>query len=274
MARRLLINALALVTALFGVVAISTPANSADPVVMPSEVNIHSIQAVNGARPPMRGGTIQLIGQVMAMPESEGPMSNVPGNRGTVTISRQLVGEAGFTVMTTVPLAAYGRFVINMPAVRNANYRVSYSGWLEDRDPAMLEPIGCDTPCDRMAHYLPSVSGVAFGGVTRRMNIGRPVGVGRVPKFFWNRVNRAQRVTIAVGPNYTGRRVQIQRQVGCLGSFSRFAAPVVRANGKAVVKLRRGSEYSCFRFSIAGDNTYVGSEQSRRLGARGWLGAL
>ncbi len=274
MARRLLINALALVTALFGVVFIATPANSADPVVMPTEVRIQSVQSVSGNRPPVRGTTIQIIGQVMAMPESEGPMSNVPGNRGSVTITRQLVGESAFTPMATVTLAAYGRFVVNMPAVRNASYRVSYTGWLENRDPAMLEPIGCDTPCDRMANYLPSTSAVAFGGVTREMNIGRPMGVGPVPRLFWNRVQRPQRVGIAVGPNYTGRKVRIQRQVSCLGAFTRVAAPVVRANGRAIVKLRRASTYSCFRFSISGDNTYASSQQSKRLGARGWLPPL
>ena len=234
MARRLLINALALVTALFGVVFIATPANSADPVVMPTEVRIQSVQSVSGNRPPVRGTTIQIIGQVMAMPESEGPMSNVPGNRGSVTITRQLVGESAFTPMATVTLAAYGRFVVNMPAVRNASYRVSYTGWLENRDPAMLEPIGCDTPCDRMANYLPSTSAVAFGGVTREMNIGRPVGVGPVPRLFWNRVQRPQRVGLAA------RRRQLGHQlVDQLLAVGRQARDVDAGHRRAVEGLRR-----------------------------------
>ncbi len=274
MAKRPLVSMLALVTTLLGVVAIGTPASAAPPVVMDTEVRIQSIQSVSGTGPAIRGTVTQVIGQVMAMPEFQGPMSNVPGNRGTVTISRQLVGEAGFTPMTTVPLIAYGRFVVNLPAVRNANYQVSYSGWNESRDPAMLEPIGCDTPCDRLAEYQPSVSAITFGAVTRNISIGRPVNVGRAPALFWKRMQRRQRIAISVTPQYEGRRVRIQRQIGCLGEFRQFAAPRVRANGRAVVDLRRGSSYSCFRFQIVGDGTYVASEQSRRLGARGWLPAI
>ncbi len=272
MARRLFTLVLAVLTALTGVVvSVSGAGADAPPVVMPTEVRIDSVQSVTGNGPPARGTIIQVIGQVMAMPEFQGPMSNVPGNRGTVTISRQLVGEAGFTPMVTTPLIAYGRFVVQLPAVRNASYQVSYSGWQESRDPAALEPIGCDTPCDRMAHYEPSISAVAFGGVTRNLQFGQPRMIGRRPAVYWKRIQLRQRVAISVSPNYSGRRVIIQRQVGCLGSFHRFAAPVVRANGRVNVDLRRGSVYSCFRFQISGDNTYAPSEQTRRLGGRGWM---
>lgn len=274
MARRLLTLTLSLATALFGVVAIGSPGNAADPVVMPTEVLIQSVQAVDSAQAPARGTTIQLIGQVMAMPAFQEPMSNVPANRGTVTVSRKLVGESGFTALTTVPLAAYGRFVVNLPAIRNASYQVSYSGWVEDRDPAILEAIGCNTPCDRLAVYQPSTSAPAFGGVTRNLQLGRPATRGRNPGVFWLRVQRPQRVAISVTPDYAGRRVQIQRQVGCLGEFRNFAAPVVQSNGRASVTLRRGSTYSCFRFLISGDATYAPSEQLRRLGARGWLSVI
>ncbi len=273
MARRLLVSTLAVLTALTGVLVVvgATAASAAPPVVMPTEVRIDSVTSVSGDGPPARGTTIQIIGQVMAMPEFQGPMSNVPGNRGTVTISRQLLGDVGFTPMVTTPLIAYGRFVVQLPAIRNAHYQVSYSGWDEVRDPAALEPIGCDTPCDRLAQYQPSISPIAFGEVTRNLQLGQPRMIGRRSAVYWKRIQRRQRVAITVSPNYAGRRVIIKRQVGCLGLFNRFAAPVVGANGRVNVDLRRGSLYSCFRFEISGDNTYAPSEQTRRLGGRGWL---
>jgi hypothetical protein len=174
------------------------------------------------------GGVHEINGQIRAIANDGTDAGYV--DYGTVSIYRQLAGEAGLTLLGTVNVGQ--TFSFSAPAVRNATYRLNYSG-------------GTEVYMGDTFIWKPSTRD-AIGPVARALRVN-------FPKKFKGKF----KVKVTVAPGFAKRNVLVQKDGSCTDVWRGAGKMKTNKRGVAIKKFKIKRGQMCFRFVVPGDANYA-----------------